>query len=127
MTAKLNNISPLASPVLRRTFTISFIFAFVFYTIPPFVTAQYGQGFQPVFPGNDHFDDIQAKLLSVNEDNCAIKHVGELKLPENTVSHLPDIKEININPVFPNRTALLHLHNMALSRSFFFSYMLQTR
>lgn len=32
-----------------------------------------------------------------------------------------------INPVFPNRTALLHLHNMALSRAFFWSYILQSR
>ena len=48
-------------------------------------------------------------------------------MPEDVVSHKPDIKEININPVFPNRTALLHLHNMALSRSFFFSYILQSR
>ena len=47
-----------------------------------------------------------------------------LKMSEDTVSHLPDIKEININPVFPNRTALLHLHNMALNRAFFFSYIL---
>lgn len=37
------------------------------------------------------------------------------------------IKEININPVFPNRTALFYLHNMALSRSFFWSYILQSR
>jgi len=53
--------------------------------------------------------------------------VGDLKMSEDTVSHLPDIKEININPVFPNRTALLHLHNMALSRAFFYSYILQSR
>lgn len=34
---------------------------------------------------------------------------------------------LQINPVFPNRTALLHLHNMALSRAFFWSYILQSR
>lgn len=67
------------------------------------------------------------KYFEVTEDNCAIKHVGDLKMPEDTVSHLPDIKEININPVFPNRTALLHLHDMALNRAFFFSYILQSR
>ena len=44
------------------------------------------------------------------------QHVGDLYMPRDSVSHIPDIKEININPVFPNRTALLHLHNMALSR-----------
>jgi len=70
----------------------------------------------PVWDERDAFDDILQKFFEVNEDNCAIKHVGDLKMPEDTVSHLPDIKEININPVFPNRTALLHLHDMALNR-----------
>eukprot|EP00095_Tigriopus_kingsejongensis_P001165 maker-scaffold350_size199587-snap-gene-0.27 protein:Tk01165 transcript:maker-scaffold350_size199587-snap-gene-0.27-mRNA-1 annotation:"hypothetical protein SINV_01162" len=83
--------------------------------------------FDSLWHSRDPFDEIQSKISSINEDNCAIKHVGDLKLPHDSVSHLPDIKEININPVFPNRTALLHLHNMALSRSFFFSYILQSR
>ena len=68
-----------------------------------------------------------AKFTAVDADTCAISHVGDLKMPEDTVSHVPDIKEINLNPVFPNRTALLHLHNMALNRAFFFSYILQSR
>eukprot|EP00096_Caligus_rogercresseyi_P011406 TRINITY_DN4476_c0_g1_i2.p1 TRINITY_DN4476_c0_g1~~TRINITY_DN4476_c0_g1_i2.p1 ORF type:complete len:829 (+),score=116.10 TRINITY_DN4476_c0_g1_i2:73-2559(+) len=80
-----------------------------------------------MWEGRDSFDEVRAKYDAVNEDNCAIKHVADLKLPEDTVSHLPDIKEVNINPVFPNRTALLHLHNMALNRAFFFSYILQSR
>ena len=79
------------------------------------------------FQVRDTFDEVVTKMMAVNEENCAIKHTGDLKLPEDTVSHLPDIKEININPVFPNRTALLHLHNMALSRAFFTSYILQSR
>ena len=48
-------------------------------------------------------------------------------MPEDTVSHKPNIKEININPVLPNRTDMLHVHNMAMSRSFFFSFILQSR
>ena len=94
------------------------------------VTAQQQQETfdQQLWSGSrDSFDNILAKLARVNSDNCAIMHVGDLKLPEDAVSHLPDIKEVNINPVFPNRTALLHLHNMALSRAFFFSYILQSR
>lgn len=75
----------------------------------------------------DAFDDIRARMDRITEDNCMIQHVDDLRLPDNTVSHKPDIKDININPVFPNRTALLHLHNMALSRSFFWSYILQSR
>ncbi|XP_034243708.1 uncharacterized protein LOC117646698 [Thrips palmi] len=75
----------------------------------------------------DQFDEVRAQMDRVTKDNCPIQHLGDLYLPEDSVSHIPDIKEININPVFPNRTALLHLHNMAMSRAFFFSYILQTR
>ncbi|XP_066993827.2 uncharacterized protein [Anabrus simplex] len=75
----------------------------------------------------DAFDEIRLRMDKVNADNCQIQHLNDLFLPEDSVSHVPDIKEININPVFPNRTALLHLHNMALSRSFFWSYILQAR
>lgn len=51
----------------------------------------------------------------------------DLYMPVDSVSHLPDIQQININPIFPNRTDLYHLHNMAHSRGFFFSYILQSR
>ena len=98
----------------------------------PHVSAQETYGaenakFEKVWEGRDTFDDILAKLTAVNADTCSIMHVGDLKLREDTVSHIPDIKEININPVFPNRTSLLHLHNMALNRAFYFSYILQSR
>lgn len=75
----------------------------------------------------DSFDEVQYRMDRVTADNCPIMHLGDLYLPEDSISHLPDIKDININPVFPNRTALLHLHNLALSRSFFWSYILQSR
>ncbi|XP_012263569.2 uncharacterized protein LOC105690392 [Athalia rosae] len=75
----------------------------------------------------DDFDEIRRRMDQVTIENCPIQHLADLYLPEDTVSHLPDIKDVNINPVFPNRTALLHLHNMALSRSFYWSYILQSR
>lgn len=75
----------------------------------------------------DAFDEIKMRMDKVTSDNCEIQHLGDLFLPDDSVSHLPDIKDINVNPVFPNRTALVHLHNMALSRSFFWSYILQSR
>ncbi|PSN56367.1 hypothetical protein C0J52_03750 [Blattella germanica] len=75
----------------------------------------------------DSFDEVRHKMDKVSADNCPIQHLGDLYLPEDSVSHLPDVKDININPVFPNRTALLHLNNMAMSRSFFWSYILQAR
>jgi len=75
----------------------------------------------------DAFDEIRNRMHKVTADNCPIQHLGDLFLPENSVSHLPDIKDMIVNPIFPNRTALVHLHNMALNRAFFFSYILQTR
>lgn len=75
----------------------------------------------------DAYDEVKHKMDKINKDNCGIQHIGDLYMPEDSISHLPDIKDVNINPVFPNRTALLHLHNMALSRSFFWSYVLQSR
>ena len=97
----------------------------------PYVSAQetYGNDakFEKMWEGRDAFDEVMAKFTAVDADTCSIAHVGDLKMPEDTVSHIPDIKEINLNPVFPNRTALLHLHNMALNRAFFFSYILQSR
>ncbi|KAJ8981548.1 hypothetical protein NQ317_009807 [Molorchus minor] len=75
----------------------------------------------------DAFDEVSRYMKLVNKDNCEIQHVSDLYLPENSVSHLPDIKDVNINPVFPNRTQLLHIHNIALNRAFFWSYILQSR
>lgn len=75
----------------------------------------------------DAFDEIRGKMDKINADNCYISHLDDLFLPEDSVSHHPDVKEININPVFPNRTAMLHLHNMAMNRAFFWSYILQSR
>ncbi|XP_060526856.1 uncharacterized protein LOC132702314 [Cylas formicarius] len=86
-----------------------------------------GVGGQYEWQARDAFDEISRAVRLVNKDNCEIMHTGDLYLPQEAVSHLPDIKDININPVFPNRTQLLHLHNMALNRAFFWSYILQSR
>lgn len=68
----------------------------------------------------DQFDDIRDKFDRVSEQNCRIQDVNELFLPNSTVTHVPNIKRLNIDPVFPNRTNLLHIHNMAISKAFFF-------
>lgn len=87
------------------------------------------QGIQGQFQWQqrDAVDEIQIRMDRASRESCPVLHLGDLYLPEDTLSHLPEIKDININPVFPNRTALLHLHNLALSRSFFWSYILQSR
>ncbi|KAB7494640.1 putative G-protein coupled receptor [Armadillidium nasatum] len=75
----------------------------------------------------DAFDEIYNRFYRITAENCMIKPTPDLYLPEETVSHIPDIKEVNVNPIFPNRTALLNIHNLAYARAFFFSYVLQTR
>ncbi|KAF2348435.1 hypothetical protein FHG87_020808 [Trinorchestia longiramus] len=75
----------------------------------------------------DEFDQVETLYHSITPENCHIKPRSNLFLPKDTVSHIPDIQDVNINPVFPNRTGLLHLHNMAHARAFFYSYILQTR
>lgn len=81
----------------------------------------------PDWNTRDTIDEIRLRMDKINAETCSIAHPFDLHLPPDTVSHLPDIKEININPIFPNRTVLLHLHNMALTRSFYWSYILQSR
>lgn len=81
----------------------------------------------PVWTQRDAIDEIKHRMEKITADTCSVVPAYDLHLPAEVVSHLPDIKEININPIFPNRTALLHLHNLALTRSFFWSYILQSR
>ena len=70
----------------------------------------------------DSFDEIRDKYYRVSQQNCKIQDINELFLPNDTVTHVPNIKRLNIDPVFPNRTNLLHVHNMAISKSFFLRY-----
>lgn len=87
----------------------------------------WGVAGQYEWQARDAFDEVRTKMNKVNADNCPITLLDDLYLPEDSVSHHPDVKDININPVFPNRTAMLHLHNMAMNRAFFWSYVLQSR
>lgn len=73
----------------------------------------------------DVFDEIQERVSKVHEENCKVIDVNQLFLPKSTISHIPDITKLGIDPVFPNRSNILHVQNMALSRAFYYSYILQ--
>ncbi|GFU62513.1 g-protein coupled receptor, partial [Nephila pilipes] len=73
----------------------------------------------------DGFDDITSRMGKVGADNCKVVDRNALFLPQDSVTHVPNIRQIGIDPVLPNRTNLLQLHNMALSRAFFYSFILQ--
>ncbi|XP_054706356.1 uncharacterized protein LOC129216197 [Uloborus diversus] len=64
-------------------------------------------------------------MSKVGADNCKVVDRNALFLPKDSVTHVPNIRQIGIDPVLPNRTSLLQIHNMAMSRAFFYSFILQ--
>lgn len=80
---------------------------------------------QHLWDRSDNMDDILSKTSRVNADNCAVLDRNQLFLPMSTVSHIPDIKQLGIDPIYQNRSNLLQVHNLALSQAFFYSFILQ--
>lgn len=73
----------------------------------------------------DSFDEIDDRMNSINMHNCKSKPEADLYLPRETLAQLPRFNKLLTTIIFPNRTDLLHLHNMALNRAFFWSYIFQ--
>lgn len=94
----------------------------VILVITALISAAFAQ-FQ--WQSRDSFDEIRKRMDKINAETCKVVDKNGLFLPASTVTHVPDLKTLGIDPVFPNRTNLLHVHNMALSRAFFYSFILQ--
>lgn len=73
----------------------------------------------------DAFDDINDRYQAITAQNCKSKPASELRLPADSVGQQPKYNRLLSYIVYPNRTKLLHVHNMALNRAFFYSYMFQ--
>ena len=73
----------------------------------------------------DHYDEIDDHLKTVGSKNCRSKSREDLVLRPDTVSQLPVYNQLLDRIWYRNRTSLIHLHNMALNRAFFYSYILQ--
>ena len=73
----------------------------------------------------DHFDEVDDHMRTVDEHNCRSKAREQLVLRPDTVSQLPVYNQLLDRIWYRNRTSLIHLHNMALNRAFFYSYILQ--
>ncbi|OWF54531.1 uncharacterized protein LOC110443474 [Mizuhopecten yessoensis] len=74
---------------------------------------------------HDKFDDLDDKMVAVHHDNCRAKAKSDMLFPTDTVSQIPKFNNLKHRIFYKNRTSLVHLHNMALNRAFFFSYILQ--
>jgi len=68
----------------------------------------------------DAFDRIDDRYRAITAQNCKSKPASELRLPHDSVGQLPMFNRLLSYIVYPNRTKLLHVHNMALNRAFFF-------
>ena len=73
----------------------------------------------------DMFDEINDRYSAINKFNCRSKPAADLYMPENTIAQVPEFNRLLSMIIYPNRTNMLHLHNMALNRAFFFSYIFQ--
>lgn len=74
----------------------------------------------------DRFDVANDKFYSITGENCRSKREEDLMLPEEAVAQKPRYNMLLSTIIYSNRTALLHAHNLALNRAFFYSFMYQT-
>jgi len=70
----------------------------------------------------DSFDEIDDRYRAITAQNCKSKPSSVLRMPEGSVGQLPKFNRLLNYYIYPNRTRLLHVHNMALNRAFFFRY-----
>ncbi|XP_060582788.1 uncharacterized protein LOC132739151 [Ruditapes philippinarum] len=73
----------------------------------------------------DKFDEIMDKMTAVTAENCHSKPRSELELPKESVSHVPVYNKLLSNVYFANRSMLLHMHNLAFNRAFYYSFIYQ--
>ncbi|XP_025116243.1 LOW QUALITY PROTEIN: uncharacterized protein LOC112577393 [Pomacea canaliculata] len=71
------------------------------------------------------FDEVNDHLKTVDAQNCRSKSKRDLVLRPDTVAQLPVYNELLDRVWYKNRSTLIHLHNMALNRAMFYSYILQ--
>jgi hypothetical protein len=70
-------------------------------------------------------DEILQKMAAITADNCNEAAFNDLRLPHETVSHLPNFLNINFygDVITENRTSLILAHNLALRAGIFMSFM----
>lgn len=73
----------------------------------------------------DKFDETMETMIKINPNNCHNKDKIQLMLPYDSLSQLPQYNTLPTTEIFPNRTAILHLHQATLSRGYFYSFVLQ--
>ncbi|OWF48814.1 uncharacterized protein LOC110452602 [Mizuhopecten yessoensis] len=73
----------------------------------------------------DNHSKVQNQIDLIENSNCRAKSKADLTLPRNTVSQIPKFNELRSKIYYKNRTSLVQMHNMALNRAMFYSYIMQ--
>lgn len=73
----------------------------------------------------DIFSLIKEKMKNVTAENCLDKSVQELQLPTESVAQVPMYHKLSSHVTYANRSALVHLHNSALYRALYYSFLYQ--
>jgi hypothetical protein len=73
----------------------------------------------------NNYNRIKGIFKSVKGYNCKSKSKAEMVMRDDVVTQLPRANELRTKVFYKNRTKLVHLHNMALNRAYFMSYILQ--
>ena len=73
----------------------------------------------------DNFDEIMDHFSAITAENCRSKPKDQLELPAETVAQKPRYNQLLSSVIYSNRSQLLHLHNMALNRAYFYSFIYQ--
>ena len=96
------------------------VFSFVFIHL---TLMAYPAKSEPQGQKTDMFEVILNKMRNVTGSNCYLKSKLELELPRESVAQTPkSIKLMNSITTHSNRSVLVHLHNSAFARAFYYSY-----
>ncbi|KAK7107826.1 uncharacterized protein [Littorina saxatilis] len=99
------------------------IYLALFVGLGAFLVAQCVTPFEWMRP--DRFDQINDKFYTVTGENCRSKREEDLKFRDDTVAQKPRYNMLLSTIIYSNRSSLLHAHNMALNRAFFYSFIYQ--
>lgn len=74
----------------------------------------------------DNYDKINGLMTDIQKSyDCKGKTQQSMTLPKDTVSQIPRANQLLNKIWYTNRSSLVHMHNMALNRAYFFSYIFQ--
>ena len=78
-------------------------------------------------PAPDIIGLTQDKIRTVNPDNCHAKRKMDLELPNDSVAQVSSLywKQF-FDVIYSNRSKLVHLHNTAMSKGYYYSFLYAT-